>query len=310
MANNSTNATATFSRSSSLLTTNILIFLSALNIFLCITATLGNVLVLIALHKVSSICPPTKLMFRFLAVTDLCVGLISHPLSAVFLLNSPRLNNIFFISFFVSSLILPVPSVLTSAAIAVDRLLALMLRLRYRHVVTLRRVRAVILCFCSISVLCGALFITSIFAFSTRNMRYLVFNVIFNGSIILALVTSTYSYTKIFFTLHRHQAQLQGHLNPEQPNEGGNPLNIARYKKTVYTVAWIQLVLLVCYSPFIVMTIRLFNNYGSSEANAKAFFFVTCLVNLNSTLNPILYCWRIRDVRQQVKNILRKCVPC
>ena len=181
--------------------------------FLCITATLGNVLVLIALHKVSSICPPTKLMFRFLAVTDLCVGLISHPLSAVFLLNSPRLNNIFFISFFVSSLILPVPSVLTSAAIAVDRLLALMLRLRYRHVVTLRRVRAVILCFCSVSVLCGALFITSIFAFSTRNMRYLVFNVIFNGSIILALVTSTYSYTKIFFTLHRHQAQLQGHLN-------------------------------------------------------------------------------------------------
>ena len=36
-------------------------------------------------------------------------------------------------------------SVSTSAAISVDRLLALLLGLRYRHVVTLRRVRVVII---------------------------------------------------------------------------------------------------------------------------------------------------------------------
>ena len=55
-------------------------FLSALNIFLSITATLGNVLILIALHKVSSIHPPTKLFFRCLAVSDLSVGLVVQPL--------------------------------------------------------------------------------------------------------------------------------------------------------------------------------------------------------------------------------------
>ena len=304
---NSTNATDEIPVT---LPTSVVVFLSALNIFLSITASFGNVLVLIALHKVSSICPPTKLLFRFLAVTDLYVGLISHLLSAVFLLSSFRLNIIFVISYYSSSLILPVISVLTSAAIAADRLLALMLRLRYRHAVTLQRVRAVIVCFCSIGILCGALFITSMYALLTMDITSLAFNLIFYGSIILALVASTYSYTKIFFTLRRHQAQLQGHLNPEQLNEGGNPLNIARYKKTVYTVVWVQLVLLVCYSPFILMTMRLFNGYGSFEVNFNAFFFVTCVVNLNSTLNPILYCWRIRDVRQQVKNILRKCVPC
>ena len=57
-------------------------FLSALNILLSFTASLGNVLILIALHKVSSIHPPTKLLFRCLAVTDLCVGLVVHPLFA------------------------------------------------------------------------------------------------------------------------------------------------------------------------------------------------------------------------------------
>jgi len=37
-------------------------------------------------------------------------------------------------------------SILTLTAISVDRLLALLLGLRYRHVVTLRRVRVVIIC--------------------------------------------------------------------------------------------------------------------------------------------------------------------
>ena len=56
------------------------IFFIALNIFLSISATLGNALILVALRNVSSIHPPTKQLFRCLAVTDLCVGLICQPL--------------------------------------------------------------------------------------------------------------------------------------------------------------------------------------------------------------------------------------
>ena len=37
----------------------VFIFLSALNIFLSITATLGNALIVVALHRDSSIYPPT-----------------------------------------------------------------------------------------------------------------------------------------------------------------------------------------------------------------------------------------------------------
>ena len=56
--------------------------LSALNIFLSITASLGNAVILVALHKESFLHPPTKLLFRCLAVTELCVGLITQPLFA------------------------------------------------------------------------------------------------------------------------------------------------------------------------------------------------------------------------------------
>ena len=126
-------------------------FLIGLNIFLSITASLGNALILIALHKVTSIYPPTKLLFRCLAVTDLCVGLISQPLFSITL--TGRITNINKQLFHysdqlnsASSVILFTISILTSTAISVDRLLALLLGLRYRHVVTLRRVRAVIIC--------------------------------------------------------------------------------------------------------------------------------------------------------------------
>ena len=50
-----------------------LIFLSALNIFLSIAAFLGNTLILVALHKVTSLHPPSKVLYRNLARTDLCV---------------------------------------------------------------------------------------------------------------------------------------------------------------------------------------------------------------------------------------------
>ena len=55
-----------------------LIFVSVLNIFLSITAFLGNILILLSLHKGTSLNKPSKLLFRNLAVTDLCVGIIAE----------------------------------------------------------------------------------------------------------------------------------------------------------------------------------------------------------------------------------------
>ena len=57
---------------------------SAVNIFFSITAILGNSLILVALHKESSLHPPSKLLYRCLATTDLLVGLVNQPLYAAY----------------------------------------------------------------------------------------------------------------------------------------------------------------------------------------------------------------------------------
>lgn len=62
---------------------NQLTFLAALNIFLSITALLGNSLILAVLRKESSLHPPSKIMFRNLAIADFCAGIIAEPVIAI-----------------------------------------------------------------------------------------------------------------------------------------------------------------------------------------------------------------------------------
>ena len=284
--------------------------LAGLNIFLAITASLGNALILIALHKVTSIYPPTKLLFRCLAVTDLLVGLISQPLYVTILF--PRFTtwnvNVAIVladRFFFR--LLPAVSLLTSAAISVDRLLALLLGLRYRHTVTLRRVWVVIVCICLISALpaTGGIF------FEYPKLNEIAFW-LFPAFLTFSLLVSVFSYAKIFKTLRCRQVQL--HHNTQQgqrPNGRGNQLNTARYKKTVYSIAWVQLALLICYFPFTLMGFLwlLGKVHFSTEITILWESFVT-LLYLNSFLNPAIYCWRIRDVRQEVKNMIHKIFRC
>ena len=118
------------------------ISLSAINIFLSVTAFLGNALILVALHKESSLHPPSKLLYRCLAITDLCVGLVVHPLAATYRMSLVHedwsLCRYAYGARFITSYALCAVSLVTLTAISVDRLLALLLVLRYRQVVTLK----------------------------------------------------------------------------------------------------------------------------------------------------------------------------
>ena len=64
-----------------------LIFLLVLNISVSITAFLGNSLILVALQKESSLHPPSKLLYRNLAITDLCVGVIVEPVYVAYFMS-------------------------------------------------------------------------------------------------------------------------------------------------------------------------------------------------------------------------------
>ena len=214
-----------------------LIFLIVLNIFLSITAFLGNALILVALHKESSLHPPSKLLLRCLATTDLCVGLISEPSNVVYwvFVVKEHWNTCFFAfaSSFSTAHMLCSVSLFTLTAISVDRLLALLLRLRYRHVVTVKRTYFTLAVFWVVS---------AIVATAMYFWNYLVIVWFWYVVISVCLVTSTFSYTKIFLTLRDHRKQVQNQTHQAQPSQT-IPLNIARYRKAVSSCLWLQMAL-------------------------------------------------------------------
>ena len=271
------------------------IIVSTLNALLAITAFLGNVLIVVAFPKVSSLHPPSKILLGCLATTDLCVGLISQPIYFIFLLSTENSKLCYYsliLSYTTGSIFCGV-SLLTLTAISLDRLLALMLGLRYRQVVTLRRIWALVAAFwLSSTVLAIALL------FNILAAKYILCISTFS-----CIITSTFCYTKIYLTLRSHQTQVQSHVHQGQQNGGGIQLNIPRYRKTVFASLWVQITLVVCYRPyFIVVILDITGPLG--QYVDLAWIVAISFVILNSSLNPFLYCWKIREVRQAVKNAI------
>ena len=110
------------------------IFFVAVDIFLSITAFAGNSLILVALCKESSLHPPSKLLYRCLATTDLLVGLVAQPLHALcwrsVVQEQWSLCRYARNAGYITSNLLILVSLMTMTARSVDRLLALLLRLR------------------------------------------------------------------------------------------------------------------------------------------------------------------------------------
>ena len=282
-----------------------LIFLSVFNVLLAICSSLGNILILIALHKATTLHAPSKLFLRSLATTDLLVGVISEPLTVTYWISAVRKRwdecyNIFLTSFIVGYLLCGI-SLLTMTAISVDRLLALSLRVRYKQIVTLNRARAIVLVFWIFCAVCSVMH-----AHDSRITTWYT-----HITIPVCFVTSILSYTTIFWKLHRHETQVRGNIiQPEQSNiSSSGPLNISQYRKGVFSVMCLQLAVAVCYLPHGITT-ALWTYSGRSSSVTVLRQFTVTLVYVNSALNPLLYCWKIREVRQSVKDIIREILFC
>ena len=282
------------------------ITIAAFNIPLSVTAFLGNVLIIVALQKPSSLHPPSKLLLGCLASTDLCVGLITQPLFVVFLMFRNNSKPCFYVvtMFRLTGVIFGGVSLMTLTLISVDRLLALLLGLRYKQVVTLKRVWILV-------VIIWLSFPAAVLAYSAYNYRHVIFmNVVARGivnTVLLVCIVITFScYLKIYLSLRRQHAQVQSHVSQGQPHGGTTPLNLARYKKTVFATLWIQITLLACYIPYFAANAAL-AIYGSPTSSVSLAVSATLsLIYLNSSLNPFLYCWKLREVRQAVKDTIRQ----
>ena len=141
-----------------------------LNFVFSLVATLGNILLIHALVKTSSIPVIVKKLFLNLAISDLAVGLLLQLMAGIIsaaMLNMaskgdynltpfcPAVLNVYsYVLFLLGS-----ASFLTVTTIAVDRLLAISLHLRYQELITAKRANIALVSLWLISCITAFIFV-------------------------------------------------------------------------------------------------------------------------------------------------------
>ena len=275
------------------------VFFAIWNILTCITAVFGNTFIIASIRRVSSLHLPSKVLLVCLALTDLCVGVITQPLYVAHIL-FPECHSIglyLLIGYNTTGFLFSGVSMLTITAISVDRLLAVTLGLRYRQVVTVWRTRTLLITFWTINM-----------AFAIMFFHYfgviLYFVIAFTS---LCILISTFCYVKICYALRHHQVTVQPPAyQGEERRQRVNQLNLMRSRKTVISAMWVQATFLVCFLPLTIIMILVISGFRT----ATVFFIwdlATSLLFFNSSLNPFIYCWKIKQVRQAVRGTVKQC---
>ena len=121
------------------------------NVFLLFTALVLNIITIQALRKISWFPKPLKTLLLSLAISDLGVGLLVHPVYiAGLIINieqsaNKRLLYTVYTAQRLFGYLLCAASLLGITALTVDRFLAIHLHLRYQELVTHKRVVAVVI---------------------------------------------------------------------------------------------------------------------------------------------------------------------
>ena len=229
-------------------------------------------------------------MLCSLAVSDLLVGFLVQPIYVAKEVTKEPL--LYYLSDMFAFAVCIV-SLLTIMAITVDRFLALHYHMRYATLVTKSRVKYALLFPWLMS------FFGSGFQFWNRGLHHILTGVV----IVICLVASIFFYVRIYFIVRRHQLQIHAQQQAVQSFNAENNLNMVRLKKSAMNTFVFYIALIICYFPmFVALTL-----YGISDKYRRpGWAFSATVVFMNSSINPFLYCWRLRELRTAVVKTARQ----
>ena len=186
-------------------------------------------------------------------------------------------------------------SCLSVFVLTVDRFLAIHLHLRYQELVTHKRVVAVVV---STWAFRASITFLRQFYLTKGSLRAII--------VVVCIITTGLLYCKIYAAVRHHTNQIHV-LQVQQVAQNGERLKAARQRKMAVATFYVYVVYLVCYLP--VACIVFAKTNGETVLLSRLEYFTLTLAYLNSSLNPLIYCWKMRHIRQTVMVILRNIFP-
>lgn len=271
------------------------ILTSILNAVFSLLTVSGNYIILRAIWKTQELHSPSFILLFCLAAADLLVGLICQPFFVAYQIAELTDN---FSAYCILRMIQNISGWITTgvsfgtlSGVSIDRLLALTLHLRYNTIVTVQRIVRAVCVFWILSI-------------AVVMVRFWIRPwIIFPFAVVVAsFVVTTLSTLKIFQIIRRHQRQI---TQQQQSVQSSTTNAMIKCRKSAVAVLYVYGLFVILYLPFCAtMFVEAVTGYTLTVK--IAYDYVTTAVFINSFLNPIVYCWRIGEIRRAVKNLLRK----
>ena len=273
--------------------------LCILNANLSYTTTILNTVAIYAIMKSSSLSRNFKTLLLSLAVSDLGVGLLAQPLFVAYLAMDTTQKNetnetydVIYTATLIPMNFFLCASLFSVTALCADRFLAISLHLRYQSLVTYKRLGTAVISIWVISAL-----ISVIRLFIPKNIMYVIF-VVFTSACIINVTSLS---VKLYLTLRRHINQIQ----VQQLARTGQGEIVQGKRKSAMASLFVYLVFIVCYLPNI-CTLFIIAAVSEPRIDVEHLWFYTITLSfLNSTLNPLIYCWKMKQIRTTMMRKLR-----
>ncbi|XP_078344062.1 uncharacterized protein LOC144629717 [Oculina patagonica] len=271
-----------------------------------VTVTL-NALVLAAIWRKPSLRTTSYILLAGLAFTDFCSGLVNHPLLVAIgmiyltdhqmisadekswptsLLTLIAIARAFSMYFFQVT-------ILIMTFMSIER----WLHMSRRSLVTVRRASFMVAVILLIPM---PLAVTHVQEFSIFLVRVVVISIL-----LFCLSLTSVAYFKVFRIIRLHQQQI--HANELSQNVAQPAINFEKYKKSIFTILYILALFYISYLPTVIslgsVLVLSMNEFTSIFLIAS-----TILVCLSSLLNPLLYLWRMNDIRTEVRDLVKKMI--
>lgn len=267
---------------------NFVIGISIINGLLSPVAVVANVFILFSLWKTFSLHSVSNILVASLAMADLCVGLLLQPM-LVYLMNT-RLVATFCVVFEIQMFL----AYLFTAAVAIHW------PLRYHELVTSKRVASVVFQLWVFQIL-----ISLIIWFAVG--RYSILAILSVAGALCCTLVICYSYKTIWKIIRRHQRQIQ----TEQPiNQEQNAFDLLKYKAKTFTSLMVLKLFVLCYLPYLCVELKKLTRRGHKSIYVVEYSVLVTIVFANSSLNPLIYFWRIKDLRRAALSTLRSLIIC
>ena len=253
-------------------------------------AVVGNALVLTAIWRRSFQRTTFHILLSVLAFTDLLTGFASPNMSIPYLLNH-EFGAVSRSGIVISTYLLCL-TILVITLMSVER----WLHMTHRSLLTSHRGYGFVVLSLLVPVPVVTLQALNVI---TKKMK-LETNAVMGAYGLSCYLATSVAYFKVFRIIRQHQQQI--HTNQCRQNFGQPAIDLAKYKKSIFSVLYIVALFSLCILPFIV-SLFLVVLLGEDDGSWGPYHVSLMILLSASCLNPGLYIWRMKDVRHGVNKL-------